>query len=388
MSDFSQPGSICTLQRLNETHLAGLEERLAEAAKARPVSLILPCRGADLMQPAFAHICEELRSARWLREVILSVNGADDAMCSQAAPVLRELPQRVRMLRNDGGELQALYAVILDCGEDEIPHGKGLNVWSGVGLISSEGAAGVIATQDCDVASFRAATLARLCAACADPRLGFRFAKMYYSRVTDRLYGRVTRLFFAPLLRAVLRVAGHQPLLDFLLAFRYALAGEVAMDSALAETLELESGWGLETAALCEVFRHVEPGAVCQVDGGPGYDHRHQPMREGGGLQAMCGEIARTLLAQLATDGMIFDAPARAALVTAFRREGELALRRSEALAIINGLPFDAYSERAIVEAFTRELERTGTPRRPLPPWQALPREHAAELARFAVDLK
>ena len=74
---------------------------------------------------------------------------------------------------------------------------------------------------------------------------------MYYSRVTDRLYGRVSRLFLAPLLHALLRVAGHQPLLDFLLSFRYPLAGEVALTRELATTLPASSGWGLEIGSVC-----------------------------------------------------------------------------------------------------------------------------------------
>ena len=99
------------------------------------------------------------------------------------------------------------------------------------------------------------------------------------------------------------------------------------------------------------------PAAVCQVDGGAGYDHKHQPALAEGGLPAMCGEIARTLLAQLAAEGCRVDASFRAALLGAFRRESEQALRRSEALALMNGLPFDAAAERAIVEAFAAQLD-------------------------------
>src|SRR5204863_692618 len=111
-----------------------------------------------------------------------------------------------------------------------VPAGKGRNVAAAFAHLAGSDCA-IVATQDCDVASFRRADLARLCYAVAHPQLGYRFAKMYYSRVTDRLYGRVSRLFLAPLLHAVVRVAGHQPLVDYLLSFRYPLAGEVALTS-------------------------------------------------------------------------------------------------------------------------------------------------------------
>jgi glucosyl-3-phosphoglycerate synthase len=386
MSDFSQPGAICTLQRLNETHLGAIEERLARAAAERPITLILPCLGADLAEPAFAHICAELRGAAWLREVIVSVNGGDAALIERARVELRGLPARI--LWNDGPELAPVYAELLGRDASELPHGKGFNVWAALGLLASEGAAAVVATQDCDVASFKRANLARLCLPCAEPRLGFRFAKMYYSRVSDRLYGRVTRLFFHPLLRALLRVSGHRPLLDFLLAFRYALAGEMAIERSLAESLEVHPGWGLEVATLCEVFRHAELGTVCQVDGGAGYDHRHQPLRPGGGLERMCGEISAAVLAQFEMEGLRLDRNGLATLAAAFEREGELALRRSEALAIMNDLPFDEEQERGIVVAFASRLALQPAPRAVLPPWRAMMREQGErvrELSRRAI---
>jgi glucosyl-3-phosphoglycerate synthase len=177
---------------------------------------------------------------------------------------------------------------------------------------------------------------------------------MYYSRVTDRLYGRVSRLFLAPLLHALVRVAGHQPLLDFLLSFRYPLAGEMAMTRELAAALPVSSGWGLEIGQLCELFRRADPREVCQVDGGAGYDHKHQPAATA--LVEMAAEIARELFAQLAAEGLPDDAKFREAVAVAYRREAAHALRRSAALALVNALPFDEAVEREIVETFAARL--------------------------------
>ena len=55
-----------------------------------------------------------------------------------------------------------------------------------------------------------------------------------YARVTDKLHGRVTRLFLAPLIRALKIVIGPHRYLDFMDSFRYALAGEFAMSVDLA----------------------------------------------------------------------------------------------------------------------------------------------------------
>lgn len=341
MSDFAQTGLICTLQRLNDTHLARIESELTVLADARPIALVLPCHGRDLEQPAFTHLLAQLRDAAFLREIVFSVNGVTPAVCDALPARLAGLPQKTLLLRNDTRPGECA--------------GKGANVRAAFAHLAGVGECEIFVTQDCDVASFRRADLARLCYAVAHPQLGYRFAKMYYSRVTDRLYGRVSRLFLAPLLHALVRVAGHQPLVDFLLSFRYPLAGEVALTRELAAALPTSSGWGLEIGQLCEVFRRVDPREVCQVDGGPGYDHKHQPAATA--LADMAAEIACELFAQLAAEGLPGDATFRAAVATAYRREAAHALRRSASLALINALPFDESAERAIVETFASRLE-------------------------------
>jgi glucosyl-3-phosphoglycerate synthase len=254
---------------------------------------------------------------------------------------LAALPQKTTLLHNQSGA------------------GKGRNVQAAFEHIVKAGECAIIATQDCDVTSFRRADLARLCYAVAHPQLRYQFAKAYYSRVTDRLYGRVSRLFLAPLLHAIVRVAGHQPLVDFLISFRYPLAGEVALTRELAASLPVSSGWGLEIGQLCEVFRRADPREVCQVDGGTGYDHKHQPAATA--LAAMAGEIACELFAQLAIEGLANDAAFRGAVATAYRSESMHALRRSWGLAFINDLPCDIPAEAALLATFAHQLRAAPT---------------------------
>jgi glucosyl-3-phosphoglycerate synthase len=341
VSDFAQSGLICTLQRLNDTHLARIEAELTALAAARPIALVLPCHGRDLEQPAFTHLLEELRSAAFLREIVCSVNDVAPAAFHALPARFTSLPQKVTLLDNDADNVAT--------------GGKGANVRAAFAHLAAAGECEIFVTQDCDVSSFRRADLARLCYAVAHPQLGYSFAKMYYSRVTDRLYGRVSRLFLAPLLQALVRVAGHHPLVDFLASFRYPLAGEVALTRALAAALPASSGWGLEIGQLCEVFRRVNPREVCQVDGGPGYDHKHQPATTA--LADMAEEIAGELFSQLAAEGLPSDTAFRAAVATAYRGEAAHALRRSSHLARINALPFDEFAERIIIETFAARLE-------------------------------
>jgi glucosyl-3-phosphoglycerate synthase len=335
VADFAQAGLISTLQRLNDGHIAMVERELEVIAREKSIGLILPCHAADLERPALAHIQAELANAEFLSVVVLSVNGIEQA----------DFERRYGARFSGRGSPCLLF--------NPPGGGKGRNVLQGVRFLCKQ-QCDVIATQDCDVASFRRGDLARLCYAVAHPELRFRYAKAYYSRVTDRLYGRVSRLFLTPLLHAVIRVAGHHPLIDFLLSFRYPLSGEIAMTRELAAELPFSDGWGLEIGQLCEVFRRVDPRDVCQVDGGSGYDHKHQPATTA--LAQMAVEIARELFVQLAAEGLSSEPEFQSAVAKAYRREADHALRRSAALARINSLPFDAMDETSIVQGFSEHL--------------------------------
>ena len=164
-----------------------------------------------------------------------------------------------------------------------------------------------------------------------------------------------------------IRVAGHRPLLDFLLSFRYPLSGEYAMRRGLAGSLSMRGDWGLETGLLCEVFRHAEPGGVCQVDGGANYDHKHQPIGSDAetGLYKMSKQIAQTLLGHLSDEGLPMDvqaSPLRSCngVTAANPRRGPAPLpepRNHEQSSVRR-----QYLERHAIESFARALDEAVLP--------------------------
>ena len=120
----------------------------------------------------------------------------------------------------------------------------------------------VVATHDCDILNYRRDLLARLCFPTANPNMSYEFAKGYYSRVSDRMHGRVTRLFMAPLMRSMKSVLGAVPLLDYLESFRYPLAGECSMTIELVRANRIPADWGLEVGVLAEVYVVDDAGQV------------------------------------------------------------------------------------------------------------------------------
>ena len=88
-----------------------------------------------------------------------------------------------------------------------------------IGLCDLKSDIGEALKKDCNADYFTTdyrELLARLCYPTANPNLNYEFAKGYYSRVSDRLYGRVTRLFMTPILRAMKSILGSLPLLEYL----------------------------------------------------------------------------------------------------------------------------------------------------------------------------
>jgi glucosyl-3-phosphoglycerate synthase len=227
-------------------------------------------------------------------------------------------------------------------------------------LALADGREGNLAVHDADIANYRREMLMRLCAPVVRPEMPYEFAKGYYRRVTEGvMFGRMTRLFVAPLVRAAIRVLGHHPMLDYVSAFRYPLAGECAFTNNLARELPVVAGWGLEIGWLCEVHRRLPPERVCQVELGANYDHKHRPLRSArgrAGLMEMAAEIARIFVAELRAEGVVIDAAALHALEIAYRKTAAEAVARHAHDALLNGLRHDEKNERATAGAFSEVL--------------------------------
>jgi glucosyl-3-phosphoglycerate synthase len=228
-----------------------------------------------------------------------------------------------------------------------------------MGYILAEERVEYIAFQDADVVNFRREMLARLVLPAVDPTVDFDFVKAYYARVSDRLHGRVTRLFLSPLLAAFTRLMGSDPYIRYLSSFRYALSGEFALKIDLAERVRLPCDWGLEIVTLFEALRHRAPVRVCQVELAERYDHKHQELSPDDaerGLHRMGKDVVKHLLRTLAAAGVNIPDGLLRSLLAAYQREAEDAVADSYAVSVMNGLVFDRHAEEQNVQVFTKAL--------------------------------
>ncbi len=339
---------------------------MQEWARQRPVALLLPALFAECGRPAFPMILEEVSEVEFVDTVVVTMNGMRARECNEALAFLRRhlKGKRAWLLWNDGPEMLAAWRLAEAAGCPPYLAGKGSNIWAGLAWLGAAGHDGLVVSHDTDILNYTRGLLWKLCLPLLHPRMGYRFAKGYYSRVADRLYGRVTRLLFFPLVQAFADVLGQQPLIGHLQAFRYPLSGEFGGDMRALEKFAVPSGWGLEVGLLAEAHRALPVEAMCQVDLGFHYEHRHRRLEPGGalreeGLISAAMEVARCLFHQVLAE---VDPQGGTALLRAvlprYQERAREWLRRYEHVSLINGLAYDEADETAAVTAFSEALER------------------------------
>jgi glucosyl-3-phosphoglycerate synthase len=363
MGDFFQNGEITTLQELGKRDYPRFEAELTEFSKERPLALVMPALYSGLGGPALKKILSELSKVEYLDRLVISLGGADRNDFKRALELFSGFPRKVSIIWNDGKRIQELERAIHDKNLYLGEPGKGIGAWIAYGLILSDPKIRTIALHDCDIVSYDRIMLHRLVYPVMNPLLDFEFSKGYYARFSDHLYGRVTRIFVTPLIRALQKILGRTPFLVYLDSFRYPLAGEFCMNVDAARVNKVPSDWGLEIGTISEVFRNYSTRRICQVDLGVDYEHRHQmsgftdPRK---GLMRMARETSLSIFHTLGTEGIELSESFFRTLRVAYATHAHEAIRQYSALSAINGIRYDRYAEEVFADYFIKTLERAG----------------------------
>jgi glucosyl-3-phosphoglycerate synthase len=361
MSDFFQNGVITTIHRLGTSSASRLEDELRVHCRTHPVALVIPCLISELERPAIGRIVEDLARVDYLNEIVIAIGRADREQFEHARRFFAPLGKRCRLIWIEGERVQNFIRILLENRLDIGPPGKGRASWLSIGYVLASERNKTIALHDADIVSYERAMLGRLCYPLVHPSLGYEYSKGYYARVTDRMHGRVTRLFFTPLVRALIHAVGSVPYLRYLDSFRYPLSGEFAMHTDLARYLRVPGDWGLEIGMLSEVYRNASLRRVCQVDVAETYEHKHQPLSpsdSAAGLNRMATDISKSLLRTLAMEGVVFGSGIYTTLKVSYLRFAQDAIRSHHDDAVTNGLLFDRHAETLAVEVFVEALSR------------------------------
>jgi len=364
MSDFYQDGIITNFHHLAQRELSELEYELQVFSGRNTMGLILPSLYSELEGPALDKIVDVLAQVPYLEEIVIGLDRADHEQFLHAKSFFSRLPQRHRILWNDGPRLTAIADQLSAEGLAPNEPGKGRNVWFCVGYTLASRRSSCVALHDCDIVIYDRRMLARLLYPVANPHFHYDFCKGYYARVANgKLNGRVGRLLVFPLLKSLQKVYGNSDFLDYLRSYRYPLSGEFAMRTHILNNLRIPSDWGLEIGVLSEVHRNTATNRICQVDIADNYDHKHQPMSEEdphSGLQRMAGDITKALYRKLAIQGVPITSDSFRVLRATYYRTALDMIDAFEHDAKMNGLNFDRHSEESAVELFSRVISQAG----------------------------
>ncbi len=111
--------------------------------------------------------------------------------------------------KNREGENFSLYLCI-------ITRGKGRGAWIAFGFVLAKRDTYAIALHDADVLTYERKMLARLIFPVVHPGCDFEFSKGYYSRISTKMHGRVTRLMYFPLVHAISHIIGKDEYIRYL----------------------------------------------------------------------------------------------------------------------------------------------------------------------------
>lgn len=349
---------VPTFSLLTGVDVSMMEQKVLCASKKIPVGVLIPALFRDLSSDAMKNIIEVLAEIDYLKRVYIALDQANEEEYRTAKKIIAPLKDKASLIWNDSPELNQIIAEI----DEQLPlgpRGKGRAVWTALGYIIGKNEVATIAFHDADIVTYNKAFLTRLIFPVMN--LGFQFSKGYYIRYKTKFYGRVTRLFYYPLVRTLKDIFGTTDFLDYLSDFRYPLSGEFATFVSQAKLLRYPSDWGVEVGLLSEIYRIVRVSQVCQVELVERYDHKHQEMGTDmdKGLNKMATDIARTFFSHLSSNGVILTRDMLSTIRLTYLKHARESVGIYESFAKIysDAISFDFHEELSTVESFAQTIE-------------------------------
>jgi glucosyl-3-phosphoglycerate synthase len=364
MSDFFQDSHLTAFHKLgNNMPLEKLEDSIRNFAPRRPIALVIPSLYSELSGEALPNILDKLKEVDYVQRIVISLDGANKKEFEHAKKFFGRMPQKLSVIWNDGAKVQNILRILEENDIATGPQGKGRGAWMAFGYVLAKRDCYAIALHDADILTYERDMLARLIFPIVHPGCDFEFSKGYYSRVSTKMHGRVTRLMYFPLVHAISHIIGKDEFIRYLRSFRYPLAGEFAIVNNLVRRCRLPFNWGLEIGVLSEVYRNSSLKRICQVDLADEFDHKHSeldPQDLKAGLAKMAVDIMLMIFSTMSSMGHILSQSFLNTLNSTYVRFAQDFLSKYYYDSLINGLEFDRHSEGIAIETFSECLHHAG----------------------------
>jgi glucosyl-3-phosphoglycerate synthase len=357
MADF-YINKLPTFSLLHGEKTFSMEEKLMEESAKIPMGVLIPALYSDLSGVAMHAIIRHLADMEFIRQVYICLDQATEEEYKSAIEITRPLGSKGVLIWNDSPKVRRVMNEI----EKELfvgLRGKGNSVWTGLGYVIARGDVSALAFHDADIITYDKDFLIRLLFPIV--HLKYQFSKGYYIRYNDRLYGRVSRLFYFPFIRALKDIFGSTEFIDYMGDFRYPLSGEFATFLSQARMLQFPCDWGIEIGILGEIFRNMRVNRICQVEITDRYDHKHQRVGTSPekGLYKMASDIARTFFTFLASNGRIMGQDTFNSIRLAYLKNAReiTGIYESYADMYSHRISYDLHDELKTVELFAHGID-------------------------------
>jgi glucosyl-3-phosphoglycerate synthase len=357
MADF-YINRVPTFSLLEAEDIDAMEGKLIDDSRKIPMGALIPALFSDMSSAAMKNIIDVLSKMPIIKRVYICLDQSSREEFKLAKEIAGPLGSKAALIWNDSPELRNIISDI----EKELSvgiRGKGHSVWTGLGYVIAKEEVAALAFHDADIITYDKNFLLRLLYPIV--HLEFQFSKGYYVRYNEHFYGRVSRLFYFPFIRALKDIFGLTDFLDYMGDFRYPLSGEFAIFVNQAKILEFPSDWGLEIGILGEIFRNMRNNRICQIELTARYDHKHQEMVSHGktDLQRMSSDIARTFFTFMASDGRIIGRDAFSSIRLAYMKNAREMVNCYEAFAEIysHRIKYNLHDELNFVDIFAHGID-------------------------------
>jgi len=357
MADF-HINKVPTFSLFQHESCEAMEEKVIKASGKIPVGVLIPALFRDLSSEAMHNIIRVLSDTQYISKIYISLDQADHHEYVRARDIVKPLGEKAMLVWNDKPSVKSVISRI----EEQLPigvRGKGRAVWTSLGYIIGKGEVSAIAFHDADIITYDRDFLTRLLFPLMHMR--FQFVKGYYIRYNEKLFGRVTRLFYFPFVRTLKDIFGSTEFLDYMGDFRYPLSGEFATYTSQARMMQFPSDWGIEVGLLGEIYRLVRESRICQIELTGRYDHKHQNVgsEKEKGLFKMASDIARTFFTHLVSNGISLHADIFRTIRLTYLKHAREMVGMYEALAEMyeKRIAFDFHEEIKTVELFAGAID-------------------------------
>lgn len=357
MADF-HINKVPTFSILQHESCQAMETKVMLASARIPIGVLIPALYSDLASNAMRNIIKVLAETRYIKKIYISLDRANKDEFKDATEIVAPLGEKASLVWNDKPEV----IEIIDRIEKQLTigsRGKGRAVWTCLGYIIGKSEVSALAFHDADIVTYDRDFLTRLLFPLM--YLRFQFVKGYYVRYDNKLFGRVSRLFYFPLVRTLKDMFGSTEFLDYMGDFRYPLSGEFATYISQARMMQFPSDWGIEVGLLGEIYRLVRESRICQIELTGRYDHKHQNVgsQTDKGLYKMASDIARTFFTHLASNGVSLNSEVfRTVRLTYLKHAREMVgIYESLAEMYDKRITFDFHEEIKTVETFASAID-------------------------------